>query len=252
MNEIASNERKSDFQFDFKRINPDSYNFVKISKIIFGDQQTTTSVYKRDVFLDAFLVKSANKHGKFLANDYITPHLNKKNEELSPFTNPNPIQFLKVLPKVTFRFEFILTNEGLPVNIKLELFKQILLDLGIGAKTNVGYGQFEREEGLGAKEPGKSTGNEQKPDLPKETPLPAVKDAEAIKRGDKVIGTVISRQGKVHFVGLEIRNYTKKAHFGYASGIETGTKVLLTINNIQGRGKKRTFDVAYEKVLKQI
>jgi CRISPR-associated protein Cmr6 len=27
--------------------------------------------------------------------------------------------------------------------IKKELFKQILLDLGIGAKTNVGYGQFE-------------------------------------------------------------------------------------------------------------
>ena len=34
--------------------------------------------------------------------------------------------------------------------IKRELFKQILLDLGIGAKTNVGYGQFkdfvEKEE----------------------------------------------------------------------------------------------------------
>jgi CRISPR-associated protein Cmr6 len=28
---------------------------------------------------------------------------------------------------------------------KLKLFKDILLDIGIGAKTNVGYGQFSRE-----------------------------------------------------------------------------------------------------------
>jgi len=32
------------------------------------------SVYKRDIFFDAFPIESLNKNGKFLANDYITHH----------------------------------------------------------------------------------------------------------------------------------------------------------------------------------
>lgn len=93
------------------------------------------SVYKKDIFFDAFPIASGNENGQFLDNDYITHH------EL-PLKNPNPVQFLKVLPQVTFRFEFKLSNEIMDVELKLELFRQILLDLGLGAKTNVGYGQF--------------------------------------------------------------------------------------------------------------
>ena len=89
-------------------------------------------ISKRDIFFDAFPIESK---GKFLANDYITHHED-------PLKNPNPVQFLKVLPQVTFRFDFKLTDKGMDKDLKLELFKQILLDLGIGAKTNVGYGQF--------------------------------------------------------------------------------------------------------------
>ncbi len=91
---------------------------------------------KRDIFFDAFPIASLNDGGKFLANDYITHHKD-------PLKNPNPIQFLKVLPRVTFRFDFKLTDEGMKANLKKELFKQILLDFGIGAKTNVGYGQWK-------------------------------------------------------------------------------------------------------------
>ncbi|HET54729.1 MAG TPA: type III-B CRISPR module RAMP protein Cmr6 [Ignavibacteria bacterium] len=97
---------------------------------------------ERDIFFDSFPIKSNKHNGKFLANDYITPHKHPKNPKLDPFTNPNPIQFLKVLPKVTFKFSFRLTDTCINKKIKLELFKQILLDLGVGAKTNVGYGQF--------------------------------------------------------------------------------------------------------------
>ncbi|MDP2303478.1 MAG: type III-B CRISPR module RAMP protein Cmr6 [Ignavibacteria bacterium] len=90
---------------------------------------------KRDIFFDAFPTNSQNENGKFLANDYITPHDN-------PLKNPVPIQFMKVLPQVTFKFNFRLSDEPISKKIKLELIKQILLDLGVGAKTNVGYGQF--------------------------------------------------------------------------------------------------------------
>jgi len=89
----------------------------------------------RDIFFDAFPINSQNENGKFLANDYITPHDN-------PLKNPVPIQFMKVLPQVTFRFNFRLSDKPFSKKIKLELFRQILLDLGVGAKTNVGYGQF--------------------------------------------------------------------------------------------------------------
>ncbi|GHT62507.1 type III-B CRISPR module RAMP protein Cmr6 [Bacteroidia bacterium] len=98
------------------------------------------SIYKRDIFHDAYISETVSKgatKGKFLGLDYITPH--GKN----PLKNPTPLPFLKILPGVTINFQFqlhdgyYLTAEG-----KKELFKRILLDFGIGAKTNVGYGQF--------------------------------------------------------------------------------------------------------------
>lgn len=105
-------------------------NFVNV---VFENENIP--VYKREIFFDAFPVHSNNQNGKFLANDYITPHVN-------PLKNPNPIQFLKILPKVEFQFDFKLNDRIMPANLKLELFCQIILDLGLGAKTNVGYGQF--------------------------------------------------------------------------------------------------------------
>lgn len=94
-----------------------------------------TSIYNRDIFFDAFPISD---NGKLLGNDYITPHKD-------PLKNPIPLQFMKVMPQVEFQFNFKLTDNIIPAIVKLELFKQILLDLGIGAKTNVGYGQFTDE-----------------------------------------------------------------------------------------------------------
>jgi len=102
------------------------------------------SYYQRDRFFDAYPVRSLGKDGYFLKNDYITPHINREKPEMSPFTSPNPIQFLKVLPKVQFVFQFRLINGGgLNEKQKELLFKEILCYMGAGAKTNVGYGQFE-------------------------------------------------------------------------------------------------------------
>jgi CRISPR-associated protein Cmr6 len=108
----------------------------KLEKEVFDGEGL--SPYQRDVFLDAVIVSSENEKTLFLADDFITPHRDE-------FKDPVPLQFLKVLPRVVFRFQFRLgPGQGVPitVEIKLALFKRILEDLGIGAKTNVGYGKF--------------------------------------------------------------------------------------------------------------
>lgn len=125
-----------------------------VKKSIFEGYVSSTenqkSVYKRDLFFDAFISgNDKENNNKILADDYITCHQNKKDEKMTPFTEPNPVRFLKVRSGVTFTFCFSLTDSIIDENTTLLaehknlLFKQILLDLGIGAKTNVGYGQFD-------------------------------------------------------------------------------------------------------------
>jgi len=89
----------------------------------------------KDKFFDAFIVKSENRNETFLDDDYITPHNNK-------YKDPVPLRFLKVSPNVTFRFYFDLKSGLIAEEKKLFLFDQILQDMGVGAKTNVGYGQL--------------------------------------------------------------------------------------------------------------
>ena len=98
--------------------------------------------FKRNqVFHDAYL-SGISTGTKIFADDYITPHTK------GIFKNPEPHRFLKIAPGVTFTFQFKLHDFFLngdmvlsKANIK-EIFKQILLDFGIGAKRNVGYGAF--------------------------------------------------------------------------------------------------------------
>ena len=115
-----------------------------LEKNIF-DSAGEVSVYRRDKFFDAFPVTTSHRERLFLADDYITPHPN-------PLKDPLPIRFLKVRSGVTYRFVFELFDfdgpEGARITAeqKLALFRRILLDLGVGAKTNVGYGQFQSVE----------------------------------------------------------------------------------------------------------
>ena len=106
------------------------------------------SIYERDIFYDAQIVGDYSEMG-ILGFDYITPHPD-------PLKNPNPIQFLKILPNVELFFCFKLNETQIrksdgsqirvPKELKLDLFKIILTTVGIGAKTNVGYGQLKIEE----------------------------------------------------------------------------------------------------------
>jgi CRISPR-associated protein Cmr6 len=99
---------------------------------IFGEQEEGG----KDVFYDAVINFKQSKAKKLLAEDFLTPHVD-------PLKNPLPIQFVKVLPQVSFLFRFNLSNSLLiSKEIKVMLFKEILLTLGVGAKTNIGYGQF--------------------------------------------------------------------------------------------------------------
>ena len=95
---------------------------------IFEDNKT--------IFYDAFITSTKNSGKKIFGSDYITSHYSDEpNGELK---NPNPIKFLKVLPEVTFRFQFK-CDDGY-----INIFKEIILDFGLGAKTNTGYGKFQK------------------------------------------------------------------------------------------------------------
>jgi CRISPR-associated protein Cmr6 len=116
-----------------------------------------------DIFFDAVVIK---KGSTLLSDDYLAPHNNElkvidqesgeiiegqEDDYLAPHNNelkePIPLRFLKVSPNVTFRFDFELKdNKFLSKEEKKNLFIEILKDLGVGAKTNVGYGKFDNIE----------------------------------------------------------------------------------------------------------
>lgn len=98
-------------------------------------------ISKRDIFFDAFL-EHDEWDGPFMATDFITPHLNREKPELSPFTEPVPLQFLKLRPGMKFRFQWRTSDLILTPLEKSALFEYILTTFGIGAKTNTGYGQL--------------------------------------------------------------------------------------------------------------
>lgn len=119
-----------DFLADYKPNN--GVTREEIIKTVFEGKEL--SIYDRDIFLDAIPIKADNK---LFGEDYITHHP-------TPLQNPNPVRFLRVNPGVTYQFRFILKDHGekLTVDFKTKLFKAIICTFGLGAKTNVGYGQF--------------------------------------------------------------------------------------------------------------
>lgn len=98
-----------------------------------------------DIFADALLVGYGTRmkqHGpvkQVLAEDYITPHTG------GPLAQPIPIKIVKVAPGVTFAFCFKFNEAKIGAKVvsasmKKALCAAILQELGVGAKTNVGYG----------------------------------------------------------------------------------------------------------------
>lgn len=88
------------------------------------------------IYYDAYITETdICNEKKIFGSDYITSHHSDK--EFGQFMEPNPVKFLKILSGVTFRFQFKAKESD------VVLIKQVVLEFGLGAKTNVGYGQFE-------------------------------------------------------------------------------------------------------------
>ena len=113
---------------------------------------SSLSIYDRDIFFDAVIIK-ADKKNRILCSDSITHHGGETHD--NPLKNPTPLTFLKIAPGCLVEFRFKLVDsvvqledgEELPFTAKEKrnLFEAILTTVGIGAKTNVGYGQLKSE-----------------------------------------------------------------------------------------------------------
>ena len=111
-------------------------NLFENGNNIFFDAVITDYTIKKEKFFNHKTRKEETKEVvNLIDEDYITPH----KDELK---NPIPIRFLKVAPEVTFEFSFAFDDAIISKEDKEKLAKQIILDFGLGAKTNVGYGKF--------------------------------------------------------------------------------------------------------------
>jgi len=96
-----------------------------------------SSIYKRFCFHNGFISHAPGN--KIFEIDTITPH------GTNPLKNPTPLNFLKIRPNVTFNLQIIMhTLTAIPIStVQIrDLFISILRITGLGAKTNVGYGQW--------------------------------------------------------------------------------------------------------------
>lgn len=142
-------------------IGDDNADVKALEYALFGErsqERERASSDGRLVFLDAFpemsidAVNSSSgvKLYKLLELDNITPH--HQNEELGLLAEPNPLTFMKVRPGVKFRFRILMPdvisygeNMSIEAEKLLDLFRNTLLDIGAGAKTNVGFGCFTED-----------------------------------------------------------------------------------------------------------
>lgn len=103
----------------------------------------TLPIYKRDKFIEGRFI--AKKGKNIVEKDYLAPH-----KEI--LKDPVPLEMLKVAPRTGIEIVFELHDTeivGIEVKAeeKLNLFREILYLTGLGAKTNTGYGHFDRELG---------------------------------------------------------------------------------------------------------
>lgn len=115
----------------------DLIDYSNWEKIFFGEPPR-----RKHVFCDAY-IENIPEDGRILEDDYITPHHN------NIFKEPTPIRFLKIAPGIKITFQFVLHDYLFNDEMKItkdkiaQVFEQIILHFGIGAKRNVGYGQFQ-------------------------------------------------------------------------------------------------------------
>lgn len=130
----------------FKEFYEGEIDKQKLEEDIFSGKvgNENKSIYHRDIFFDAVITKPYESNNKkhLLEDDSITPHKD------GPLRNPLPITMLKIAPGCEIEFRFRLVDSVFGEKVfkkedKLKLFENILKTVGVGAKTNVGYGQLE-------------------------------------------------------------------------------------------------------------
>lgn len=118
----------------------------------------------RDIFYGAYPVGfvSDNPPSGLLQLDNLTPHLDKETHEEAPLKAPESLlTLLRVAPNVCLSFyvklhDLDLCNGQIHITAedKIKVFKTILKDFGIGAKTHVGYGNLSDYSGEISLNPG--------------------------------------------------------------------------------------------------
>ncbi|MEL6676287.1 MAG: type III-B CRISPR module RAMP protein Cmr6 [Bacteroidota bacterium] len=216
------------------------------------------SMSRHDTFFDAFPVAQEGEKGVF-AEDFLTPHAPGQSD--GAFKNPIPISFLKVRAGISYRFLFRLHDSqelGVSAKEKLSLFEQLILTLGLGAKTSVGYGQFTNSQKKMEIEPSVSSG-QRKPGLVEEPvpPLPAPKNEdremrllplEKMRRGREVEARVTAHQGRQLLLQLGFEGYEEIVRVQAAVQLfPVGTLCKVQVNNVQGKGAKARVNVASPK-----
>jgi CRISPR-associated protein Cmr6 len=249
----------SDEDFFEKTYEPLLHNFssIDIDAILAIEQEIfegfkddkTLGIYKRDIFHDAII---GTEHEKFLGIDYITPHIP------SPLKNPIPIKFLKILPEIKIIFQFDLKDGILSTEEKQKLFEKIILSIGIGAKTNVGYGQFRKNQSIvGQSQQSNSGSSTTKPSFTTtqqpEIVLPKPKPFDRLNNGDKVTGTVTDNSnGELLFkVDIEGEYRVKPFKYGSCEDYKVGRKAILEVANKQKEKGIWMLTVRYPKFLKE-
>ena len=162
------------------------------------------SMYRRDVFFDAY------------------PEMDSGNENImASDTSNDSTPLLKVLPDTKWRFNFIL-NDGyyLTASQKQELFRQIILVVGLGAKTDMGFGHFDNNP------------DDAKPkEIPQEIFPEEIHDF--LKKGNTFTGQVTEIIGEYFVITFNVENevcQTRKNKANY-SDLERNMKVLVECKN---------------------
>ena len=112
--------------------------------ILPGQENKREALFNRDVFFDAYITgvdtSAYNPHYSLIGEDVITPHESSLHE-------PKPITVLRLMPGVRLTFTMVLhdaTDENgetiLTAEEKQKVFCEIIEDMGIGSRTNLGYG----------------------------------------------------------------------------------------------------------------
>ncbi|MCX8082695.1 MAG: type III-B CRISPR module RAMP protein Cmr6 [bacterium] len=145
--ENDENENKKKYATIEEFASEQDENYIKL----FGNQKNKGNVTFLDAYPENFPVLEID-----VMNCHYQPYYSgdTENGQLTPpadWLSPNPIKFLTVKKDTKFIFPFITENDEMKRDVET-LIKGALENLGIGAKTAVGYGYFKEVEILNIEE----------------------------------------------------------------------------------------------------